>query len=361
MDEPHPAKDAEFEAAHDTATAEPPAPTRRSTMTEVALAAGVSQTTVSLVLNEAKGARLSADTRRRVLEAARKLDYTVVRRRGGASDNGVTPGMIGFIVDEMSTDPWMALALDGAREKAWEHGITIAAAATRGDADIEQAVLRQMQGQKLIGLIYGTINTRRVEPPPFPGGIPTVLLNCYLADRSLPSVVPAEVVGGHTATARLAAAGHRRIGFINGEAGMEASRDRLKGYRQALATADLHFDADLVRSGNWEPSAGYEQTRALMALASAPTAIFCGNDLMAMGCYEALKEMGFSIPRDVAVIGYDDREIAQYMHPPLTTVVLPHTEMGAVAAEYLIDQAARPMRRPTQIKVEGQLVERQSV
>ena len=333
-------------------------PSRRPTMVEVALEAGVSQTTVSLVLNDARGARLSSETRRRVTEAARRLGYRVAAKNPAG---GVSIGIVAFVVDEISTDPWMALAMDGVRDKCWENGISVVTAATRGDAEIEQAVMRQVGGQSLIGLIYGAINTRCIESFDLPRHIPTVLLNCYLGDRSLPSVVPAEVVGGHTATDRLIAAGHKRVAFINGEAGMEASRDRLKGYRQALASADLKFDPALVLHGNWEPSSGYEHTRALMALKPRPTAIFCGNDLMALGSYEALKELNLRIPDDVAIVGYDDREIARYMRPPLTTVLLPHYEMGVVAAEYLIDEAARPISRPTQIKVEGRLVERQSV
>jgi LacI family transcriptional regulator len=191
--------------------------------------------------------------------------------------------------------------------------------------------------------------------------VPTILLNCYAADRSLPSIVPGEIAGGQTATWRLVRAGHRRIGFIMGEAMMDASRDRLKGYRQALAAADLAFDPDLVKPGNWEPSAGYEQTFALMRLVYPPTAIFCANDMMAAGAIEALRELGRRIPEDVAVIGYDDRELAQFTHPPLTTVLLPHFEMGAQAAAYLIDHARRPLARPPQIKIECPLIERKSV
>jgi LacI family transcriptional regulator len=333
---------------------------RRTTMTAVALEAGVSQTTVSLVLNEVSSARFSADTRRRVLEAAERLNYRTTRRRGTLR-GGATQGTIAFVVDEMSTDPWMALAMDGIREKAWERGIAVVSAATRGNSELEQAILRQILSEQAIGLIYGTINTRRIDPLSLPRAIPTVLLNCYLADHALPSVVPAEVIGGGAATQRLIAAGHRRIGYINGEPWMDASRDRLKGYRRALAGADIAFDAELVRNGNWEPSAGYEQTRLLMGLEVPPTAIFCGNDLMALGCYEALREMGLSIPEHVAVIGYDDREIARYMHPPLSTVLLPHHEIGVEAAEALFERIAQPAMRPAQIKVEGKLVDRRSV
>lgn len=330
------------------------------TMTEVATAAGVSQTTVSLVLNDALGARLSKETRQRVLDAAKGLNYRLVKR-GATRPLFTGASVIGFVVDELSTDPWCAIAMDGAREKAWEHGLTISAAVTRGDVEMEQAVHSQMEAQPLIGLIYGTIQTRRITPSPAFYRIPTVLLNCYSADRSLPSIMPGEILGGQTATTRLLKAGHKRIGLIEGEVWMDASRDRLKGYRQALANAEILYDPDLVRPGNWEPSAGYEQTHALMNLKDPPTAIFCSNDLMALGCYEALKELGERIPEDVAVIGYDDREIAQFTRPPLTTILLPHFEMGTLAAEYIINNSVQLKGRQAQIKVECPLVERNSV
>jgi LacI family transcriptional regulator len=218
-----------------------------------------------------------------------------------------------------------------------------------------------LAGQPLLGMIYGTIQTRQIKASPLLHRVPTVLLNCHAADRSLASIVPGEVLGGWSATERLIMAGHRRIGLIEGEVWMEASRDRLNGYRQALASHEIRFDPALLRPGNWEPSSGYEHTLSLMALPNPPTAIFCANDLMALGCYDALKELGKSIPDDVAVIGYDDREIAQFTRPPLTTVLLPHFEMGALAAEYVIDHANGSVRRPLHLKVECPLVERSSV
>ena len=333
-------------------------PGRRPTMIDVANEAQVSQTTVSLVLNHADGARLSAETRRRVLEAAARLGYRPGRRSGAPPlSSGAS---IGFVCDEISTDPWTAIGLDGVREKAWEHGLTVTVMVTRGDAEMEAAALAQIAAQPLLGLVYATINTRLVDPPPALFRRPAVLLNCHAPGGVLPSVVPGEAAGGHAATNVLLAAGHRRIGYVNGEASMEASRQRLRGYRQALAAADLPFDPDLVREGNWQPISGYEATRALMALPSPPTAIFCANDLMAVGCYEALRELGLRIPEDVAVMGYDDREIARHLHPPLSTVLLPHFEMGALAAEILIDAAAGAIVRPRQIKVECPIVRRTS-
>ncbi len=339
--------------------AQPAARARRPTMTDVANEARVSQTTVSLVLNHADGARLSTQTRERVMKAAAKLGYRPGRR--GAAPGASRGAAIGFICDEISTDPWTSIGFDGVREKAWERGFIVSVVATRGDADMERAALAQLAAQPLLGLIYATINTRLIHAPAALPAMPTVLLNCLVANCALPSVVPGEVAGGHAATDFLLRAGHRRIGYINGEPGMEASRHRLKGYRQALATADLPFDPDLVREGNWQPLSGYERTHELMRLSSPPSAIFCGNDLMAAGCYEALRELGMRIPDDVAVMGYDDREIAQHLHPPLTTILLPHFEMGTIAAEILFDSAVRPTDRAEQIKVECPIVKRKSV
>jgi LacI family transcriptional regulator len=166
------------------------------------------------VLNHADGARLSAETRERVTKAAARLGYQPVRRGGVAAS--ATAVSIGFICDEMSTDPWTAIGLDGVREKAWESGLTVMVMATRGDSDMESAALAQLTAQPLVGLIYATINTHLVEAPATPSKLPTVLLNCHVTAGELPSVVPGEAAGEHPATGVLIRAGHRRIGYING-------------------------------------------------------------------------------------------------------------------------------------------------
>ncbi len=165
--------------------------------------------------------------------------------------------------------------------------------------------------------------------------------------------------GGFAATAHLTSLGHRRIGFINGEPWMDAAIDRLKGYKQALATADIAYDESLVRNGDWLPLRGYEAALELLAIDNPPTAIFCGNDLMAIGALEAASERGLRVPQDLSVLGYDDQELARYTHPPLSTLVLPNYEMGQKAAEILIDMAIHGKNpRPMTIKVDGPLVKR---
>jgi LacI family transcriptional regulator len=328
-------------------------------MMDVARAAGVSQATVSLVLNGSPGARFSAATKSRVYRAAEELGYQFVRRgRRRASGEQV---VIGFVADEVTTDPWMALAFDGAREKALEYGYTVCLTVTRGDPEAELFGLEQITQQELLGVIYGTILTRRVEPSAAVLKHRAVLLNCYDAAKRLPSVLPGDLVGGRVATERLIRGGRRRIGIITGQPGLDATRDRLRGYREALGSHDIPFESELVRPGNWEPSSGYAMTKVLMALDRPPDGIFCANDFMAVGCYDALRELGRRVPDDIAVIGFDDREIAQSMRPPLTTLELPQREMGAIAAGILIDMAGGLVAGPALTKVECPLVERDSV
>jgi LacI family transcriptional regulator len=178
----------------------------------------------------------------------------------------------------------------------------------------------------------------------------------------LPSIVPGEVAGAFAATRYLIGKGHRRIGFINGEPWMEASADRLKGYRQALAAADIAFDLCLIRNGDWLPLQGYRLALELLRSANPPTAIFCANDLMAMGALDAGERMGLRVPEDLSIMGYDDQELARYTHPPLSTLVLPNYEMGRKAVELLIDIAIhRKTLRPTTVEIDGPLIERYSV
>lgn len=340
-------------------TERPEGKTLKPTMMDVAARAGVSQATVSLVLNGSAGARLSDATKIRVREAAEELGYTLVQR--GQNKSSVTDKLIIFVADEVATDPWTPIIFDGARSKALEFGVTMTMAVARGKEDLEGQLLEQLSHKPHLGLIYATMLTRLVQPPKVFFDTPSVLVNCYDRRRKLPSVLPGELLGGRTAAEHLIRAGRKRIALINGQEGIDASRDRLRGYRQALSSADIPFDPALVHPGNWEPSAGYEGTVKFMALDNPPDGIFCANDMMAVGCYDALKEMGLRIPQDVAVIGFDDREIAQFMRPPLTTLVLPHFEMGALASEMLLDIAGGLNVGHDQIKVECPLVARDSV
>ena len=340
----------------------------RVTMTDVARAAGCSQATVSFVLNRAPGVKISADTRARVIEAARALGYAApsfahVDGQAPERTPGRTPPAhrtLGFLVDQLATSPEAVVAIEGARQATWPAGDVVLVAQTMNSPEMEEKTARALVAHGADALIYMTIFTRRVDlSPAIRGlGVPVALLNCYGADDRIPAVVPAEVAGGQSATRHLLEHGHRRIGHITGEPWMEAARDRLRGYRKALAGAGIAFDPALVVEGNWSASTGYAGTRALLALPDPPSAIFCQNDRMAIGAYEALKEAGLRIPEDVSVVGYDDEEIARHLHPQLTTVILPHRAMGAWAAERCREVGGGPH---APVRLDCPLVRRRSV
>ncbi|MDQ6432815.1 LacI family DNA-binding transcriptional regulator [Mesorhizobium sp. LHD-90] len=329
----------------------------RPTMTDVARIAGVSQSSVSLVLNQMSGARISPETQQRVFDAARQVGYKLPGTRHEAAD-GSERRTIAYLVDEISTSPHPVVSLDGARDFAFEQNFLVSTYVTRSNPELEEATIEAVKRDKsVIGVIYSSIFTRHVTLPKALEGVPTVLLNCYAEPRKHIAILPGEVAGSFTATAHLTELGHRRIGFINGEPWMDASVDRLKGYRQALATADIAFDERLIRNGDWLPLTGYHHALDLLGADNPPTAILCGNDLMAMGAMEAAQEMGLKVPDELTIMGYDDQELARYTHPPLTTLVLPNYEMGQRAAEALLDITIHGKKlKPMTIKIDGPLV-----
>ncbi|AOF93641.1 LacI family DNA-binding transcriptional regulator [Sinorhizobium sp. RAC02] len=310
---------------------------KRVTMMDVAKAAGCSQATVSVVLNNVTDIKISSDLRVRVLDVAHKLGYGLASpiRRAGLED--IRGGCIGFIVDQLATTPEAVNAIEGARHASWENDVTILVAQTQGRAENERKAVARLLQAGVQGIVYMSIFTRRVSlDAVFDDlSVPLVLLNCYTSDNRFPAVVPDEMTGGRTATTSLIKKGHTRIATIVGESFMEAAQDRLAGYRTALAEAGLNYDDALVAEGNWTPTSGFEATQKLLSLREPPTAIFCQNDKMAMGCFMAIGEAGLRIPQDISVVGYDDDELSRHLRPQLTTLELPHRPMGAWAIEEL--------------------------
>lgn len=330
---------------------------KRPTMIDIGQLAGVSQATVSLVLNGVPNARVAEATRQRVIEAAEALGY----RKG--PQHQVPQGrtrVIGLLIDELTTTPFATPFLEGAREEAALQDVAIATFSTRGDPALENLALDMLLASNVIGIIYTSLITRQVTLPERLQGVPTVMLNCHDERRPCPAVVPGDLTGGYAATELLLKAGHRRIAHLAGESWIEAATDRERGYRQALASWDVPIDESLVLYGGWTVSGGRTLAEQLLALPDPPTAIFAFNDRMAMGAYDTLRDAGLLVPDDMSVVGFDDEDISALVQPPLTTVVLPHEEMARWAVGVLLDEQL-PAVSPRKLKIEGPIVERGSV
>ncbi len=337
-------------------------PKQGITIKSVAKRAGVSTTTVSLVMNNPKPPNIPAETRERVLEAARELDY-----RPSASARHMRTqksGLIGFVSDVVATTPFAVDMIRGAQEAAWQQGKVLLVLNTENKPNIEQQAIEILLERRVEGLIYAAMHHQEVQPPLAVREVPTVLLDCYCADRSLPSVVPDEVVAGRTATEILLQKGHRRIGFMNHIETQPATVGRLEGYQQALAACGVPFDENLVRSAWCVSQGGYQCAMELMKVPDPPTALFCFNDPMAMGAYDALRQLNLRIRDDVAVIGVDNVElIAAHLYPPLSTMALPHYQMGEWATQYLLKMITEPDTTDTclQHKIKCEFVARASL
>jgi LacI family transcriptional regulator len=329
-------------------------------MSDVARLAGVSRTTVSFVLNNnGISASIPAETKERILQAAKQLSYRPNLAAKSLKTNQTNT--IGFITDEIATTPHAVNLIKGAQNLAWAYGKLLLIVNCGSNAQVKETAIEMMLERQVDGLIYAAMYHQEVELPSNIYETPAVLLDCFSADRSLPSVVPDEVQGGRTATEALLKKGHRRIGFINNLDPIPATFGRLEGYKQALAAYGVAFDENLVRNHISGSAGGYQGTLELMQLKEPPTAIFCFSDFMAMGAYDALRKLGLSIPKDVAVMGFDNHElIAAHLYPPLSTMELPHAQMGEWAVEFLLEQGGESLP-PVQHKMECPYIERESI
>ncbi|QFY63980.1 LacI family DNA-binding transcriptional regulator (plasmid) [Rhizobium grahamii] len=334
--------------------------TKRATMIDVAQRAGVSQATVSLVMNGVSNPRVSQATRARVMEAAEELGYRKGPRHNVPEHRRP---VIGLLIDEVMSTPFAMPFIEGARDEAALQDVIVATFCTRSDPKLENAALDLLFEMNVIGILYTTLTTRQVVAPDRLSDMPTVLMNCYEKQRRHPSVVPGDVAGGHAATDALLRAGHRRIAHLKGEEWIEAAQDREKGYRQALTTWDVPIDEELILTGGWTVDGGRALTTRLLDSADPPTAIFCFNDRMAVGAYDAIKSRGLRVPEDISVVGFDDEDLASYMVPPLSTVLLPHDEMARWAVGTLLDQndGISAHRSAQRVKIECPLIERGSI
>ncbi|MFF2845335.1 LacI family DNA-binding transcriptional regulator [Streptomyces sp. NPDC058001] len=316
-----------------------------ATLAEIAREAGVSAPTVSKVLNGR--ADVAPTTRTRVEELLRTHGYR--RRRAEATRSP----LLDLVFHEMES-AWALEVIRGVENVARDAGLSVvlsesAGRLTPGRTWADQVAARRPHGVILVLselddaqralLTSRSIPFAVLDPAGDPG-------------TDVPSIGATNWQGGLAAARHLVELGHTRIGAITGPSRMMCSRARIDGYRAALETAGLPVDPDLIEPGDFHHESGYRLGLRLLRRENRPTAIFAGNDLQALGLYEAARELGLRIPEDLSVVGFDDLPVARWVGPPLTTVRQPLTEMAEAAARLVLDLGRTEGPEPTTTRVE---------
>ena len=303
----------------------------------MAEAAGVSSATASLVLNGRSIGRVSADIATRVEDAAARLNYrpNLIAR----SLRTQVSKTIGIISNDVATTPFAGAMLSGAQEVAWRNGWLLLLVNSNGEDAMEEAAIRSLVQRNVDGFIYTTMFHREIQTPDYLKKQKVVLLDCVDANKVHQSVVPDEYQGATDAVQHLVDQGHRQIAFIGTSENTIAGNERLRAFKDVLKKNKIDLDSEyIVQVSDSNAIDGYEGAQKLLSSKVRPTAIFCYTDRMAMGAYEAIADAKLSIPQDISVVGFDNQlNIADALRPPLTTVQLPHFEMGAWAATRLLE------------------------
>lgn len=333
---------------------------QRVTIKQVAAEAGVSITTVSHVLNDVPGVRVNPATRERVHEAVARLGY--VPNSLAQSLRTQRSNTIGLIGDEIATTPFAGKLVLGAQEVALARDAVVLVVSTGYQRDVENREIAELLRRQVDGILYASMFHRQVELPEQLASVPTVFVNAECTTAGVPWVTPDEVAGGRDAAEVLLAAGHRRLGFINNVDDIPASAGRLEGFRTRAAEAGIAAADVTVVTAETTPAGGYAAATELLTSERRPTAIFCFNDRLAMGAYRAAAELGLRVPDDVSVVGFDNQEyVADGLFPGLTTIELPHFDMGVWATENLFDRIDGVHHDTTSARLRGPVIHRGSV
>lgn len=328
-------------------------PQRRVTIGEVAEAAGVSVATVSKVINDRYGVAAATSVRVKAVISELGYESSLIAR----SLRSHRTNVIGVLVADI--EPFSAELLKGVARAIKPSGYELIVYSGGGHG-LDHAGWERRNVSRLCGtLTDGVILVTPTVDDVGEAGL-IVAVDPHAGPSSLPNVHADNLVGAITATEYLIGLGHRRIGFLGGRPDLESARMREQGYLEALATAGIDFDADLVRVGGYELDTSIEPARQLLDRAEPPTAVFAANDLSAIETMNVARSLGLSVPDDVSVIGFDNIPESALTDPPLTTIDQSIQTMGEEAVGLLVDLLNGVTDRPQHVVLPTKLVERQS-
>jgi LacI family transcriptional regulator len=329
------------------------------TLRDVAEAAGVHAGTASRALNPETRGLVNADTARRVLRVAEALGYQpnpIARSLKTAKSRTV-----GLVIPDL-TNPLFPPIVRGIEDVLGPAGYSALIVNTDNDSDREQALVTSLRSRHAEGLI---IATARLEHPLLrrlhDQGVPMVLVNRRSQNVEVSCVVPDDAAGVALAVEHLAGLGHRRIAHLAGPQTTSTGVARASAFRTAVRELGLDDDPALVVSCDyWTEQEGARALRQLLDSGTRMTAVVAGNDLVALGCYDVFAERGITCPGDVSVVGFNDMPFLDKLRPPLTTVAIPHHQVGVEAARMLLELLNERDRPPRSVLLPLALVVRGS-
>jgi DNA-binding LacI/PurR family transcriptional regulator len=334
----------------------------RVSIKDIAKAAGVSHSTVSRALSDSP--LVSDETKARVQHLAQEMGYspnTLARSLVTRQTYSV-----GLVVTTIA-DPFIAEVVQGIEATAHDHGYTVVLCNSGAEPEREIAAVEMLRSKRVDGVIVtssrvGALYLEHLERI----GVPIVLINNHneQSGRYTFTVTVDNRHGGCLATDHLIQLGHRRIAYVTAPADHSSDLDRMTGYRQALVDSGIEPDPDLVVPGNGRADGGERALETLTALDVLPGAVFCYNDMTAIGLINAARGAGLVVPSDLAVVGFDDIPFATYCCPPLTTIAQPKVEMGQLAMKMTLSLMAieegENGEELSNIVVQGKLIVRAS-
>jgi LacI family transcriptional regulator len=320
---------------------------RPATLRDVASAAGVHPATASRALNPGTRLLVSEETAQRVTEVAERLGYrpnSVARSLRTRRSH-----TIGVLIPDLN-NPLFPPIMRGVEDELAEHGYVALIGNTDADPGKERLVFDQLRARHVDGFVLATATLNSpVLAEAAEAELPVVLMNRIAQNYPFSSVSVDNEAGVRAAVAHLVALGHTRIGHIAGPQDISTGASRLRGFQEAMSSHGLAAPAEIVYASGYSVEEGLRCGRELLDDAGRPivgrgdrggrlTAIVAANDMLAVGCYGALDELGLRCPGDISVIGFNDMRFVDRLHPPLSTIRFPHYQVGTEAARLLIER-----------------------
>jgi DNA-binding LacI/PurR family transcriptional regulator len=322
---------------------------------DIARLAGVSHSTVSRALRNSP--LIPARTTQRIQKIAQEAGYTA----SAVARSLVTKKThaIGVVVTSIA-DPFNGEVVAGIEEFANEHGYSVILANSQADPDREITVVRSFQERRVDGILIASSRVGALYMPLLSElSIPIVLLNNQHPSEFAHSVMIDDAAGAYEAAKHLIELGHKKIAYVGDQFGLHSDVERHAGYKRALADAGVPILKSLTVRGDGKPEGARQAAKQLFAQHDRPTAIFCYNDMSALGVLEEVAENRLSVPKEVSIVGFDDIFFAALLQPPLTTVRQPKKEMGRRAMGLLLAQLRGEEAQKT-VTIRGELVVRGS-